>query len=129
MIRRPPRSTQSRSSAASDVYKRQPAHVMVLHHAVALREPHAAHLALERSERLAVVGTEEQQVGVVLAGGPLGEAQAADREQVGGEGRRGELARLAVEPQGALAAPGGIVHALDEIPADATPVLARAHPG
>src|SRR5680860_42958 len=26
MIRRPPRSTQSRSSAASDVYKRQPAH-------------------------------------------------------------------------------------------------------
>jgi len=24
MIRRPPRSTQSRSSAASDVYKRQP---------------------------------------------------------------------------------------------------------
>ena len=26
MIRRPPRSTQSRSSAASDVYKRQPPH-------------------------------------------------------------------------------------------------------
>ena len=26
MIRRPPRSTQSRSSAASDVYKRQGAH-------------------------------------------------------------------------------------------------------
>src|SRR5450756_1340656 len=26
MIRRPPRSTQSRSSAASDVYKRQPIH-------------------------------------------------------------------------------------------------------
>ena len=26
MIRRPPRSTQSRSSAASDVYKRQPLH-------------------------------------------------------------------------------------------------------
>ena len=28
MIRRPPRSTQSRSSAASDVYKRQPAHTV-----------------------------------------------------------------------------------------------------
>src|SRR5659263_274802 len=29
MIRRPPRSTQSRSSAASDVYKRQPAYTPV----------------------------------------------------------------------------------------------------
>src|SRR5680860_247815 len=28
MIRRPPRSTQSRSSAASDVYKRQQQHVL-----------------------------------------------------------------------------------------------------
>ena len=28
MIRRPPRSTQSRSSAASDVYKRQPISLM-----------------------------------------------------------------------------------------------------
>src|SRR5665213_1396528 len=30
MIRRPPRSTQSRSSAASDVYKRQEEHVAFL---------------------------------------------------------------------------------------------------
>src|SRR5450756_318706 len=32
MIRRPPRSTQSRSSAASDVYKRQPTVRMLLGH-------------------------------------------------------------------------------------------------
>src|SRR5450756_1967142 len=31
MIRRPPRSTQSRSSAASDVYKRQGQPVLLLH--------------------------------------------------------------------------------------------------
>src|SRR5665809_33673 len=31
MIRRPPRSTQSRSSAASDVYKRQQVHEVVHH--------------------------------------------------------------------------------------------------
>src|SRR5450756_3027119 len=34
MIRRPPRSTQSRSSAASDVYKRQGAEVLVHQDAV-----------------------------------------------------------------------------------------------
>eukprot|EP00657_Telonema_sp_P-1_P002048 TRINITY_DN14927_c0_g1_i1.p1 TRINITY_DN14927_c0_g1~~TRINITY_DN14927_c0_g1_i1.p1 ORF type:complete len:103 (+),score=35.21 TRINITY_DN14927_c0_g1_i1:67-375(+) len=33
MIRRPPRSTQSRSSAASDVYKRQPLPLPVVHSA------------------------------------------------------------------------------------------------
>ena len=33
MIRRPPRSTQSRSSAASDVYKRQLVIVVLLSHA------------------------------------------------------------------------------------------------
>src|SRR5680860_565196 len=32
MIRRPPRSTQSRSSAASDVYKRQPGHLSGARH-------------------------------------------------------------------------------------------------
>ena len=31
MIRRPPRSTQSRSSAASDVYKRQDIHFLMFH--------------------------------------------------------------------------------------------------
>src|SRR5450756_1681892 len=35
MIRRPPRSTQSRSSAASDVYKRQAQHLRDLSHPVA----------------------------------------------------------------------------------------------
>src|SRR5680860_1108461 len=30
MIRRPPRSTQSRSSAASDVYKRQAGHIVLV---------------------------------------------------------------------------------------------------
>ena len=36
MIRRPPRSTQSRSSAASDVYKRQPGGQRITHPAVML---------------------------------------------------------------------------------------------
>ena len=42
MIRRPPRSTQSRSSAASDVYKRQPAPAergLVLHHSGRAAQP------------------------------------------------------------------------------------------
>ena len=34
MIRRPPRSTQSRSSAASDVYKRQPQHRLLVYNGV-----------------------------------------------------------------------------------------------
>src|SRR5450756_3051471 len=36
MIRRPPRSTQSRSSAASDVYKRQPGYYTVRPHQMQL---------------------------------------------------------------------------------------------
>ena len=46
MIRRPPRSTQSRSSAASDVYKRQVEHVFV--HESGDQEIHCTNLELPK---------------------------------------------------------------------------------
>src|SRR5450756_1880272 len=61
MIRRPPRSTQSRSSAASDVYKRQ-----VVHLPAVADEPDRA------GEDLLVAGASSRDLGLlVLQGGKL----------------------------------------------------------
>src|SRR5450756_3101850 len=51
MIRRPPRSTQSRSSAASDVYKRQ---VLLSSHALAEVEAVCERLAMIQAGRMLV---------------------------------------------------------------------------
>src|SRR5450756_214478 len=73
MIRRPPRSTQSRSSAASDVYKRQEQAIVVVDEAYAefarAGTPSALTL-LEGRERLVVTGTMSKAF--ALAGGRLG---------------------------------------------------------
>eukprot|EP00657_Telonema_sp_P-1_P012678 TRINITY_DN9379_c0_g1_i1.p1 TRINITY_DN9379_c0_g1~~TRINITY_DN9379_c0_g1_i1.p1 ORF type:complete len:368 (-),score=135.68 TRINITY_DN9379_c0_g1_i1:92-1195(-) len=59
MIRRPPRSTQSRSSAASDVYKRQGVgHDMLTHHCNKTRE--SVFLNITRRRRPKEEGEEEQ---------------------------------------------------------------------
>src|SRR5659263_39063 len=57
MIRRPPRSTQSRSSAASDVYKRQPMYYVV--------PKNAAHAELARKFIDLAASPEVQADGIV----------------------------------------------------------------
>src|SRR5450756_578943 len=62
MIRRPPRSTQSRSSAASDVYKRQvtsePSRRPSKRPSETLLQPKSARLDGHRWPRTALLGTE-----------------------------------------------------------------------
>ena len=62
MIRRPPRSTLDRSSAASDVYKRQEHGELGFdrldHSRVAVADVHAHQLAVEVDEAFAVGGVE-----------------------------------------------------------------------
>src|SRR5680860_533279 len=76
MIRRPPRSTQSRSSAASDVYKRQilirsptrrtgPARAVF--HAIRLRHPHRVITALTTAEWAQLAGTAFTAIAVSAA--------------------------------------------------------------
>src|SRR5450756_232167 len=55
MIRRPPRSTQSRSSAASDVYKRHLLDKPCLHHPLALNHRIRHYPAHERGRAYRVV--------------------------------------------------------------------------
>src|SRR5450756_2675300 len=56
MIRRPPRSTQSRSSAASDVYKRQPADFVAVHlRQVAVQDDHVVIVEARLVEAAAAV--------------------------------------------------------------------------
>src|SRR5450756_1791383 len=50
MIRRPPRSTQSRSSAASDVYKRQVSEVSIENGSAILARPPEENFAHERTQ-------------------------------------------------------------------------------
>ena len=53
MIRRPPRSTQSRSSAASDVYKRQVVEVVLVH--IKLAQHQLEHIQYQHQFRLVLV--------------------------------------------------------------------------
>src|SRR5680860_1841462 len=69
MIRRPPRSTQSRSSAASDVYKRQALRAL-------LEEPDAQMTETERAELHAVLQAGSQQAGNVV---PLAPRPSSER--------------------------------------------------
>ena len=59
MIRRPPRSTLDRSSAASDVYKRQHHHLPLGHHRV-------AQAGVQHHVRLRVLAVQDAQVEVLL---------------------------------------------------------------
>src|SRR5450756_2596684 len=72
MIRRPPRPTQSRSSAASDVYKRQVVHryktglylaLDILHREVALVLLHAVHQHLAWEQKVALVEAPQHDPG------------------------------------------------------------------
>src|SRR5678816_882391 len=71
MIRRPPRSTLDRSSAASDVYKRQLHYLSVLE----LQEGHAQ-VALDQSRRFGEVW---RQMGVAMAEHSLGHVRESQQ--------------------------------------------------
>src|SRR5450756_42239 len=88
MIRRPPRSTQSRSSAASDVYKRQAErHAEVVEHGGIVRG-----LALQQAEHedalgisalLEGSGSHPERLGVLGAGRPADLEDARARDDAG----------------------------------------------
>src|SRR5678810_474166 len=69
MIRRPPRSTLDRSSAASDVYKRQIRISLVHSHFISLIDPK---LSLNIGRLVAVLETEQGRIDLQLQGRTLG---------------------------------------------------------
>src|SRR5665809_127026 len=82
MIRRPPRSTQSRSSAASDVYKRQNTLVYVRGRGIVLSEPSVVAID-SRSSEVHAVGIEAKRMlgrtpGTISAIRPLKDGVIAD---------------------------------------------------
>src|SRR5665809_68429 len=82
MIRRPPRSTQSRSSAASDVYKRQNTLVYVRGRGIVLSEPSVVAID-SRSGDVHAVGAEAKRMlgrtpGTITAIRPLKDGVIAD---------------------------------------------------
>src|SRR5680860_642344 len=112
MIRRPPRSTQSRSSAASDVYKRQDlgsglgvAHLDLVRPLLPRLQALVLGYALERDPAL-VVGVD---AAVVRPGGAAGGGERGEGEQRCGRGphRRGLVRRQArfIAPKTGLGAP------------------------
>src|SRR5829696_3339106 len=96
---------------------------MLLHHPVALSEPDSAReLSAELAERLPVAVPEHEQVHPRLADRPCAEVEIADASEVVRELLRRHLARLAGEPDRALAR-GAVMHAIDQVPRDAAAVV------
>jgi len=70
MIRRPPRSTQSRSSAASDVYKRQDLDKVneLLKAKLELGQRGMSNISLQGIKYMIVENTEERKIGTNITG-------------------------------------------------------------
>jgi hypothetical protein len=103
-----------------------------LHHAEAGGQVGAAERAGEGAEAVAIGGAEEEEVVVAGALGAAGEGQAGGVGEVDRveafEDDRGRLVGGAVDPDGALAALGRVVDALDQVPATARPSAAVPTP-
>src|SRR5215207_5533851 len=107
--------------------------VVLLHDAVARGQGGAVEGAGEGAEAVAVAGADEEEVLVAgvgrlgdelerRAGGELDRVEAAEAD-------RGRLVRDAVDPDRALAAPGWVVDALDQVPGERAAVGGLADPG